>query len=204
MSNTVKADNGSEIYLDRFFEIADDYINALNNPDDLYGSKGNCFTGMIKYISIHLMRKNKDNICANLDALNKIWDMYTILTYRYNQKPYIEEFAILLGISRDTIYSWGNGETRADYSEELGSSRSDTVKKWQEECQTGRRKGASAGSIGDIFLCKAVDGMVETAPAQVPYSGDQRQSLEEIQHRYISENREESTRISRLPDADFS
>lgn len=204
MGNTVKAENGVEIYLDQFYEIADDYISTLNNPDDLYGSKGNCFTGMIKYINMHLIRKNKDNICADLDALNKIWDMYTILTYRYNQKPYIEEFAILLGISRDTIYSWGNGETRADYSEELGSSRSDTIKKWQEECQTGRRKGASAGSIGDIFLCKAVDGMVETAPAQVPYSGDQRQSLEEIQHRYISENREESTRISRLPDADFS
>lgn len=204
MGNAVKADNGVEIYLDQFYEIADDYISTLNNPDDLYGSKGNCFTGMIKYINMHLIRKNKDNICADLDALNKIWDMYTILTYRYNQKPYIEEFAILLGISRDTIYSWGNGETRADYSEELGSSRSDTIKKWQEECQTGRRKGASAGSIGDIFLCKAVDGMVETAPAQVPYSGDHRQSLEEIQHRYISENREESTRISRLPDADFS
>lgn len=204
MGNTVKADNGAEIYLDQFYEVADDYISALNNPDDLYGSKGNCFTGMIKYVNIHLIRKNKDNICADLDALNKLWDMYTILTYRYNQKPYIEEFAILLGISRDTIYSWGNGETRADYSEKLGSSRSDTIKKWQEECQTGRRKGASAGSVGDIFLCKAVDGMVETAPAQVPYSGDQRQSLEEIQHRYISENREESTRISRLPDADFS
>ena len=199
MGNTVKADNGAEIYLDQFYEIADDYISTLNNPDDLYGSKGNCFTGMIKYINMHLIRKNKDNICADLDALNKIWDMYTILTYRYNQKPYIEEFAILLGISRDTIYSWGNGETRADYSEELGSSRSDTIKKWQEECQTGRRKGASAGSIGDIFLCKAVDGMVETAPVQMENQA-QRQSIEQIQQRYnITQNGEGSTKNTAIP-----
>ena len=52
-------------------------------------------------------------------------------------------------------------------------------------------------------MCKAVDGMVETAPVQVENQA-QRQSLEEIQQRYISEKQEESTKISQLPDADFS
>ena len=75
---------------------------------------------------------------------------------------------ILIGVSRDTVYSWLNGEYRSnDICDRLGTSRPDTVKKWQEECKLGRYKGAQAGNVGCIFLCKAVDGMAETAPIQV-------------------------------------
>ena len=53
--------------------------------------------------------------------------------------------------------------------EKLGTTRPNTVKKWQEECRLGRYKGAAAGNVGMIFLCKAVDGMVETAPAVIQH-----------------------------------
>ena len=106
--------------------------------------------------------------------------MYTELVYKYMQKPTIEEFSLLIGIHRDTIYSWMNGETRkSDYSERLGTSRSDTIKKWQDECRLGRYKSAASGNVGGIFLCKAVDGMVETAPIPVA-NQEQHRTAEQI------------------------
>ena len=165
-NNTTIADNGAEVYTDRIFELADDYIATLRDDEELYKQNSNQFTGMIKYINrnIHFDR----SILADINILNTIWELYTELVYKYNQKPTIEEYSILIGISRDTMYSWLNGECRgSDICEKLGTSRSDTVKKWQEECKLGRYKGAASGNVGMIFLCKAVDGMVETAPVQV-------------------------------------
>lgn len=191
MSNTVKAGNGAEIYVDDMYIYADEYIGTLRNIDDIYSPAGNIFTGMIRYINRH-MRFTKE-ICADINILNNIWEIYVELAYRYNQKPVIEEFALLLGINRDTIYAWAKGEYRSgDVCEKLGTSRPDTIKKWQEECRLGRYKSAAAGNVGGIFLCKAVDGMVETAPVQMENQA-QRQSLEQIQQRYnIAQNDGES------------
>lgn len=41
------------------------------------------------------------------------------------------------------------------------------VHKWMSECKLGRYKGAAAGNVGYIFLCKAIDGLVETAPVHI-------------------------------------
>ena len=200
--NTVKTERGTEIYTDDMYIYADEYINTLHDPESVYNSIGNTFTGMIKYINRH-MGFTKE-IYADINILNNIWEIYTDLVYRYNQKPTIEEYALLIGVNRDTLYSWMKGETRnGDICEKFGTSRSDTIKKWQEECKLGRYKSAASGNVGGIFLCKAVDGMVETAPVQIENS-EQKRSIEEIQQRYITENREESTAKPQLPNADFS
>ena len=165
-NNTVIADNGTEIYTDRIFELADDYISTLRDDEEIYKPNSNQFTGMIKYINRHIHFDR--SILADINILNNIWECYTELVYKYNQKPTIEEYCILINISRDTMYSWLNGECRNnDICDKLGTTRSDTVKKWQEECKLGRYKGAASGNVGMIFLCKAVDGMAETAPVQV-------------------------------------
>lgn len=224
-TNTVKTEQGTEIYTDDMYIYADEYINTLHDPDSIYNAVGNTFTGMIKYINRH-MGFTKE-IYADINILNNIWEIYSDLVYRYNQKPTIEEYALLIGVSRDTIYSWMNGNTRGiiyrdkdgeviddfftwsnrhrgePYTSEPSSLRSDTIKKWQEECKLGRYKSAAAGNVGGIFLCKAVDGMVETAPVQIE-NPEQKRSIEEIQQRYITENWEESTAKPQLPDADFS
>lgn len=174
--NTVTANNGVEVYTDNMFYYADEYINTLRNPDDIYTS--NVFTGLIKYIKRNV-KFNKD-IYDDIDILNNIWEVYTELVYKYMQKPTIEEFSLLIGIHRDTIYSWMNGETRKDdYSKELGTSRSDTIKKWQDECRLGRYKSAASGNVGGIFLCKAVDGMTDNAPVQVVIQ-EQHRTAEQI------------------------
>lgn len=154
-----------EIYENDIQMYADLYVESVEDKSMLYTPNNNLFTGMIKYIKNNI-RFNK-SICDSIDTLDEIWNTYTQLVYKYNQKPTIEEFSLLIGIHRDTIYSWLNGETRNDYSEKLSSSRSDTIKKWQDECRLNRYKGAASGNVGYIFLCKAVDGMVETAPAPV-------------------------------------
>jgi hypothetical protein len=212
--NTLTAENGVEVYENRFLELADEYISTLHNPDDIYSSSGHAFTGLIKYINRKLLRDNKESICADINLLNNIWELYVELVYRYNQKPTIEEYALLIGISRTTIYDWMNENVRNEiyrdskgniipdfftwqashrgeqYSREPSSLRSNTIKKWQEECKLGRYKSAASGNVGGIFLCKAVDGMVETAPVQI-VNDSQRRTLEQI----------EQERAGRLPDA---
>lgn len=185
--NTELAYNGTEVYTNAMQYYADEYITTLNKPDDIYTS--NVFTGLIKYIRRNI--KFDKDIYESIDVLNDIWEMYTELVYKYMQKPTIEEFSLLIGIHRDTIYSWMNGETRkSDYSERLGTSRSDTIKKWQDECRLGRYKSAASGNVGGIFLCKAVDGMVETAPVPV---------VNPEQHRTAEQIAADYTTVSSLP-----
>lgn len=224
MGNTVKAENNVEVYEDRIFELADEYIDTLRNPDDIYNSTGHVFTGMVKYINRKYLKALKSTIIADIEILNNIWENYVELVYKYNQKPTIEEYALLIGISRTTIYDWMNGNDRKDiykdsqgnviddfftwnnahrgepYTKEPSSLRSNTIKKWQEECKLGRYKSAASGNVGGIFLCKAVDGMVETAPVQVENKA-QVQSIEEIQARYSIEQAEKP--LLEVPKADF-
>ena len=196
--NAITTADGVEIYEDDIKMYADEYISTLLRKEDI--EKPNVFTGMIKYINRKIKFNKNNNIYTSIDLLNNIWVNYTELVYKYNQKPTIEEFALLLGISRETIYSWMRGDTRSeDYSSALGSSRSDTIKKFQDECRIGRYKSAATGNVGGIFLCKAVDGMVETAPVPVANVA-QVQSIEQLQEKYL-----EGTKTDALPmpKADF-
>ena len=191
--NTVITDSGIEIYTDRMFIYADEYIETLRDKDSIYNTVGNTFTGMIKYINRH-MGFSRD-IYADINILNDIWEIYTELVYKYNQKPTIEEYALLIGVNRDTLYSWMKGECRnSDICKKLGSSRSDTVKKWQEECKLGRYKSAASGNVGGIFLCKAVDGMVETAPVQVQ---------NQVQHRTPEQIAADYGPVGELPELEI-
>lgn len=198
--NTVISGDGIEIYTDKMFYYADEYIDTLRDKDSIYNTVGHTFTGMIKYINRH-MRFNKDVICADINILNDIWEIYTELVYKYNQKPTIEEYALLIGVNRDTVYAWMKGEYRStDICEKLGTSRPDTIKKWQEECKLGRYKSAASGNVGGIFLCKAVDGMVETAPIPVQNQAQQR-TPEQIQQERAQ--RLPEVDVKSIPSADF-
>lgn len=179
VNNTIVTDQGSEVYENSILMFADEYEKSLHDPGELYKPNNNLFTGLIKYIN---KRVNFDrSILQDINILNDIWEIYTDLVYRYNQKPTIEEYALLIGIHRDTIYSWANGERRnKDICKKLNLSRADTIKMWQGECALNRYKGAAAGNVGYIFLCKAVDKMVETAPEQVNQYGVPQQTAQQI------------------------
>lgn len=163
--NAITLEDGVEIYPDLIAYYADEYEESRTEEARklLYKPHSQSFTGMIKYISERVdMKPCKENI----DILWNVWKSYTSIVYNHNQLPNILEFSLFTDIARDTFYSWAKGETRAkDTCETLTLSRSDTVKKMLSECENARYKLAESGNVGGIFLAKAVDGLVETAPA---------------------------------------
>lgn len=160
--NTIKAGNGVDVYKTTVDYLADEYINSvLLESKDIY--KKQCFAGMIKYISKRINVNTDD-----LVELNNYWDIYTELCSKYNHVISIERYCMLIGIHRDTFYSWKNEETKRDYSEILGSSRSDMIKKWDAESESSWQDEASTGNPGPMFVLKARRGWQETAPAQIP------------------------------------
>lgn len=195
--NTVKASNGVDIYKTTVDYLVDEYINSvLLEPKDIY--KKQCFAGMIKYISKRI-KVNTDDLVE----LNNYWDIYTELCSKYNHVISIERYCMLIGIHRDTFYSWKNEETRRDYSEELGSSRSDMIKKWDAESESSWQDEASTGNPGPMFVLKARRGWQETAPAQVPQNNTgitktPEQIAVEMGIKYLPEQAEEGP-----PEFDF-
>ncbi len=162
--NAITLEEGVEVYPDLIAYYADEYEESRTEEARklLYKPHSQAFTGMIKYISDHVnMKPCKDSI----DILWNVWKSYTALVYTHNQLPNILEFSLFTDISRDTFYSWAKSETRAkDICETLTLPRSDTIKKMLSECENARYKLAESGNVGGIFLAKAVDGLVETAP----------------------------------------
>lgn len=196
MSNFVKLKDGTEIYTNRIYELADEYINTLEAPETMKGS--NLFNGIIKYIYINLFKiKPLDN--ADIQSIDDIWSIYTSLCYKYNKRPTLLNFSLMVGINYDTFNTWKNGEYRGG----LGSPHSEAVKKWLAECESSLLDGAiEQNSIGCIFALKANYGYTETAPVPV-VNRAQVQSIEQIQAKYphceLSEN---STQLA-PPKADF-
>lgn len=222
--NTVTADGGSEVYINQMYSLADEYIDTLNDQERIYNASGNTFTGMIKYICRNT--DFTDRKYTDIHFLDRIWDIYTDLVYKYNQKPTIEEFALLVGISREIIYQWDKGDRRGTiykdkdgnviedffswnnshrgepYTKETCEERSKIIGKWKEECRLGRYKSAASGNVGGIFLCKAVDGMVETAPVQINDNERKNVSIDEITERYRVQCNAEGHMLE-PPKADF-
>lgn len=175
MSNIVITEDEIEVYRDEIRRLADEYIEyELNNPDDIYNKQ--CFGGMIKYISMSIGKPDY----KNLVLLNELWNIYSSLCYKYKQTVSIERYCILIGISRQTFYSWFNGETMRDRCEELGVTRSDMMKKWDGESESSWQDEASTGNPGAMFVLKARRGWQETAPALVSASSQMHRTPEEI------------------------
>ena len=171
MGNTVRAENGAEVYEDKIHEYADEYINTLDDPESI-NNNPSLFTGMIKYIYKHLFKpKRNDKVLYNsnsvldtgdIELLDNIWNIYTELCYRYNKRPTLLNFSLLVGISNDTFTTWEQGEYRGG-SDGAGSAHSRTVKKWRKECESSLVDGATErNSIGCIFALKANYGYTET------------------------------------------
>lgn len=189
--NTVKTADGTELYLHRIQELADEYINSLDDPSLICNPQTSFFNGMIKYINNNYFKYNPIDY-SDIEYIDSIWDIYTSLCYKYNKYPTIIEFCLLINISRDTVWDWKKENTRAykyytvdgmeikdlpawrinhpteDYRQEPSTSHSDTVKKWLSECENALFRGAAEGNkVGCIFALKANYGYTETAPVPV-------------------------------------
>ena len=211
MSNTVRAENGVEIYESRIHELADEYINTLSDPESI-NNNPSLFTGMIKYIYKYLFKPGKkDKVLSNsnsnldlsdIDLLDNIWSIYTELCYKYSKRPTILNFSLMIGVDNTTIDSWRRGEYRAG-DEGASSTRSQTVKKWLKECESSLVDGATErNSVGCIFALKANYGYTET-PQRIEITGANAPALSQEDIRQIADQaRKESIPelIEGLPD----
>ena len=211
MSNTVRAENGVEVYEDKIKYYADEYINTLDDPESI-NNNPSLFTGMIKYIYKYLFKPGKrDKVLSNsnsnldlsdIDLLDNIWGIYTELCYRYSKRPTILNFSLMIGVDNTTIDSWRRGEYRAG-DEGASSTRSQTVKKWLKECESSLVDGATErNSVGCIFALKANYGYTET-PQRIEITGANTPALSQEDIRQIADQaRKESIPelIEGLPD----
>ena len=211
MGNTVRAENGVEIYETKIHELADEYINNLDDPESI-NNNPSLFTGMLKYIYKYLFKPGKrDKVLSNsnsnldlsdIDLLDNIWSIYTELCYRYSKRPTILNFSLMIGVDNTTIDSWRRGEYRAG-DEGASSTRSQTVKKWLKECESSLVDGATErNSVGCIFALKANYGYTET-PQRIEITGANTPALSQEDIRQIADQaRKESLPelIEGLPD----
>lgn len=211
MGNTVRAENGVEVYEDKIKYYADEYINTLDDPDSI-NNNPSLFTGMIKYIYKRLFKPGKkDKVLYNantvldtgdIELIDDIWGIYTELCYKYNKRPTLLNFSLLVGISNDTFTTWEQGEYRGG-GDGAGSAHSRTVKKWRKECESSLVDGATErNSVGCIFALKANYGYTET-PQRIEITGANTPALSQEDIRQIADQaRKESIPelIEGLPD----
>lgn len=211
MGNTVRAENGAEIYETKIHYFADQYINTLSDPESI-NNNPSLFTGMIKYIYKHLFKpKRNDKVLYNsnsvldtgdIELLDNIWNIYTELCYRYNKRPTLLNFSLLVGIGNDVFNSWIRGEYRAGENG-ASSPHCRTAKKWKAECESSLVDGATErNSVGCIFALKANYGYTET-PQRIEITGANTPALSQEDIRQIADQaRKESIPelIEGLPD----
>ena len=194
VDNTIKDHDGNttDEYADYIQLYVQEYINTvLNDIDDI--KRKQCFAGMIKYVAKKIAPMvNTDDLVM----LDNLWDIYTGLCYRYNHVITIERYCILIGIARDTFYSWYKGEYRNDYCPELGATRSDVVKKWDRESESSWQDEATTGNPGPMFVLKARRGWSEQAPA---IGQSENRMLQRTADQILSDYQEPK----QLPDKDF-
>ena len=211
MANTVRAENGAEVYEDKIKYYADEYINTLDDPDSI-NNNPSLFTGMIKYIYKYLFKpKRNDKVLYNsnsvldtgdIELLDNIWNIYTELCYRYNKRPTLLNFSLLVGIGNDVFNSWIRGEYRTGENG-ASSPHCQTAKKWKAECESSLVDGATErNSVGCIFALKANYGYTET-PQRIEITGANAPALSQEDIRQIADQaRKESIPelLDSLPD----
>ena len=170
--NTVKTEDGAEVYINNIYYYADQYIkDILNIPEeDTYNEDykkriNDNFVSMILYIKDHIKKPSNDDI----SLLDNIFNAYVNLCVKYNYLPTLEIFSFLVSINNGTFSDWADGQYRAS------SGHGETVKKWKSICKafTVNRLSNSPGTNANlIFIAKSAYGMVE-APQQVHIIGGQ-------------------------------
>ena len=200
MANTIRTENGAEIYENKIMVLADEYIDSLPGPESI-NNNPSLFTGMIKYIYKRLFKYNPVNN-DDITVLDDIWGIYTELCYKYNKRPTLLNFSLMVGVSNDTFNAWKNGEYRAGEGG-ASSAHSLTVKKWLKECESSLVDGATErNSVGCIFALKANYGYTET-PQRIEITGTNAPALSQEDIRQIADQaRKESIPelLDGLPD----
>lgn len=129
VDNTVKAENGVDVYENDIALYLDQYMDE-RGISDMAKENQNKWNACLLYIYKYVFKGNRDKLMYksnrdtyNSELINDICDIYIELCFEYDKEVSINGFSKLTGIDTDTINTWGTGECR------LGSSSSVIYKK---------------------------------------------------------------------------
>lgn len=161
MDNNIYIDDNTSVYDNDVFYYADEYIDNVLNGDVEKASKSAVFSGMLKYIYIHVFKPGKNDKVlygskskldtSNIELLDNIWcNCFSIICAKYNKRKTLLRFSEMIGLNIDTFWDWEKGNARTS------SPHRETVKRWKAECESEVYNGAiEENSVGCIFALKA-------------------------------------------------
>lgn len=154
--NAITTVDGVEVYTSQITEIADRYIDDLEDKESIYDYT--VFTDMLLSISDNMTPLRNYN---DITVLDNLFNIYKRLCSKYRVLPTLYDFSMMINIDPSTITSWINGDYRGGPT----SAHSKTAKKWKQYC-AGRLASNLSNSKGTdankIFIAKAAYGMAET------------------------------------------
>ena len=156
--NTVTASNGTEIYLDKIYELADEFVE-----NEYVGEEKNIAqsaAAMMLFISDRMEKPEHD-----IDLLDRIFGVFVRVCCKYGILPTLELFGLLVSINNNTFSDWMRGDYR-----KVTPAFGITAKKWKDVCKglvINKLSNTPGGNVNLIFIAKSVYGMAETAPVQI-------------------------------------
>ncbi len=212
---TVQTEGGSEVFESAIHEFLQEYIDT-HNIEDMHREPQSRWNAALLYINKNYFKLHQDllkaknystgnlvynnasnNNAYDLDIINNICDVYIDLCYEYDKEISILGFSKLTGINQDTFYDWGNQSSRP------GSLGCEIYKKLSREREESLSNMLISGKRNPVGLLGALNrhyGWNMGQPRGV--TGEQKQSIEQIQERYKVENVTEQPLLE-PPKADF-
>lgn len=156
--NTEISHDGTEVYINQLYMLADEYIEQQFDGDEKGLDKR--FRDLILYISDRVKKPSHDDI----EGLDRLFSAYMRLCTRFGRLPTLQMFSLLTGINNATFTDWSNREYRSS------TAHSKTVQKWKDTCKNFVIDELSNSKLANpnlIFISKACHGLRETSPLPV-------------------------------------
>lgn len=156
--NTEIANNKVEIYTNRLFELADQYVE-----ERLEGDEGK-LTKLREFLFFACDRLERPN--NDIDALDNLFSAYVRLCTKYDKMPTIEGFSFLTGINRSTFDDWKNKRYRSSDERYVH-----TIKTWYDVCKAfvvDELSNNPCKNVNLIFVAKAAYGLYDSPSTPIP------------------------------------
>lgn len=132
------------------------YIDTLNNPDDIYNKSTKAFNGLLLYLYRNLIRYIIPDTWNNdYNLYNDIfYKLYIPLSYRYNRVCSINLFCILIGVDYNYFYDIKTG-TYKNTGIIVNPNNVNIIKNWINFCNSELIEDVvTTNGIGSMFRAK--------------------------------------------------
>lgn len=214
--NTVKLENGVEVYENDICLYLDQYIKE-HDIEDMHKEPQSRWNAALLYINKNYFKTNPDilktdnyssgnllhgnksnNNAYDIEKVNYVCDIYINLCYEYDKEISQMGFSKLTGIALDTLNQWGNETSRPS------SSASEIYKKLTAEREESLSNMLISGKRNPVGLLGALNrhyGWNMGQPRGT--SGENKPSIEQIQARYKPSELSENGKQLEPPKPDF-